>query len=137
MNRTPAAKRYIRRFIPSMIAYVAILFAATRAIETYKPMGAALVGLSILPALPIIGVLVVIGAYLIEETDEYLKQRIVTAMMFGTGIVLSVSTMLGFLQIGGVIDHVDVFWGFPLWCAAWGVAQCLMSLRDRMAGAGE
>lgn len=137
MTQTAAAKRYLRRFIPMIIAYVVILFAASWAIHGYKPEGAALVTLAVLPALPIIGVLFVIAAYLLEEKDEFLRQRIVTAMMFGTGIVLSVATVLGFLQIGGVIGHVDVFWAFPLWCAAWGVAQCVTALRDRMAGAGE
>jgi hypothetical protein len=137
LMQTVAAKRYIRRFTPMMIAYVVVLFAATWAIQTYKPAGAALVILSVLPALPIIGVLIVIGAYLLEEKDEFLRQRIVTAMLFGMGIVLSVATVLGFMQIGGVIGQVDVFWAFPLWCAAWGAAQCFTALRDRMAGAAE
>jgi len=135
--QTPAGKRYLRRFFPMIIAYVVVLFAATYAIDLYKPQGAALIVLAILPALPIIGVLIVIGAYLLEERDEFLRQQVVTAMTFGTGVVLSAATMLGFLQIGHVIDHVDVFWAFPLWCAAWGLAQCWLSLRDRMAGAGE
>ncbi|MBO9715007.1 hypothetical protein [Sphingomonas sp.] len=134
MHRTAAAQRYLRRFTPMMIAYVVVLFAATWAIEAYKPHGAALVALSVLPALPIIGVIAVIGLYLAEETDEFLRQRIVACQLFGVGVLLSASTVLGFLQIGGVIGKVDVFWGFPLWCAAWGLAQCALSLRDQYRG---
>lgn len=134
MTRTPAARRYLKRFTPTMIAYVAILFAATWAVQAWHPTGIVLWVLSVLPALPIIGVLVVIGLYLAEETDEYLRQRIVTAMLFGIGVVLSASAVLGFLQFNGVVGKIDVFWSFPGWCAAWGLAQCWMALSDRMGG---
>lgn len=134
MHRTPAAKRYLRRFFPMMIAYVVVLFASVGIINAYKPGGALLVLLSVLPALPIIGVLVVIGVYLAEETDEYLRSRIVSAMLFGTGTVLSVATVLGFLQITDVVGKVEVFWAFPVWCAVWGLAQCAMAWRDRAGG---
>ena len=134
MAQSPAARRYIRRFTPTMIAYVAILFAASWAVDAWHPAGPVLWALSVLPALPIIGVLVVIGLYLAEETDEYLRQRIVTAALFGIGAILSVSAVLGFLQFNGVVGKVDVFWAFPGWCAAWGLAQCWMALRDRMGG---
>ncbi|MES2442995.1 MAG: hypothetical protein V4574_09205 [Pseudomonadota bacterium] len=134
MSTTPAARRYIRRFIPTMIAYVGILFAATYAVDAWHPTGPLLWTLSVLPALPIIGAMVVIGLYLVEESDEYLRQRIVTAMLFGIGAVLAASTVLGFLQINGVVGKVDLFWGFPGWCGAWGLAQCWMALRDRTGG---
>lgn len=136
MSQTPAARRYVKRFAPTMIAYVAVLLAATWAVAAWHPAGPLLWALSVLPALPIIGVLVVIGLYLAEETDEYLRQRIVTAMLFGIGAVLAASTVLGFLQFNGVVGAVPVFWAFPGWCAAWGLAQCWMWLRDRM-GAGQ
>ena len=132
MSRTPAARRYLRRFIPMILAYVAVLFASSFAMDALDPRGLPLIVLSVLPALPIIGVLVVIGLYLAEETDEYLRTRIVTAMLIGTGAVLSVATVLGFMQIGGVVARVDVFWAFPIWCGVWGLAQCGLSLRDRI-----
>lgn len=128
--RSPATRRYLKRFVPTMIAYVIVLFACTRAIREWEPEGIALITLSVLPALPIIVCLGVIGFYIAEEPDEYIKGRIVTAMMWGTGAVLAVATVLGFLQIGKVIGQVDVFWAFPLWCATWGLVQCFMALRD-------
>lgn len=131
MYKSPATRRYLRRFMPTMIAYVVVLFATVHLINTYKPAGAVLVALSVLPALPIISALAVIGLYLAEETDEYLKGRIVTAMLIGTGAVLSVATVIGFMQIADVIGKVDVFWAFPTWCAVWGLAQCALALRDR------
>ncbi|NML07415.1 hypothetical protein [Sphingomonas sp. G-3-2-10] len=136
MARSPAARRYLKRFMPVMLAYVIVLFGVSWLIKATQPAGVALAALSVLPALPIIAVIIVIGLYIAEETDEYLRQRIVTAMLFGIGVVLSASTVLGFLQMNDVIGPVQVFWGFPAWCAAWGLAQCWMGLRERMAGGG-
>ncbi|MHA6717927.1 hypothetical protein ACX40Y_00625 [Sphingomonas sp. RS6] len=132
MSATPAARRYVKRFIPTMIAYVVAVIGASLAVDRIEPAGVALVVLSILPALPILALLVVIGLYVREETDEYLRQRIVTAMLIGIGAVLAVASVLGFLQIYRAIGQVDVFWAFPVWCGVWGLAQCIMTWRDRV-----
>ena len=136
---TPAGRRYLRRFFPTMFAYVAVLFACVWAIKAWHPTGLELVVLSVLPAVPIIGAIIVMGLYLIEETDEFLRQRIASCMLFGTGVLLAASTVYGFLVNGGAISPSTELplWAFPLWCAAWGLAQCVVGLRDHAAGGGE
>lgn len=136
---TPAGRRYLRRFFPSMIAYVVALFACIWAIKMWQPTGPALVVLSVLPALPVLAVIAVMGLYLIEETDEYLRQRIAASMLFGTGVLLAATTVYAFLVNGGAVAPSAELpmWAFPLWCASWGAAQCVVGLRDRAAGAGE
>jgi hypothetical protein len=134
---TAAGRRYLRRFMPTMFAYVVVLFACVWAIREWKPQGAGLVVLSLLPALPIVAAIVVMGLYLVEETDEFLRQRIASCMLFGTGVLLSVATVYGFLVSGGAI-HADpdlILMAFPLWCASWGLAQCGIGLRDHLATA--
>ena len=131
---TPAGRRYLKRFTPTMLAYVVAVLGTSVAVDQLHPTGAALATLSILPALPILAVLEVIGLYIREETDEYLRQRVVTSMLFGIGVVLAISAVLGFLQIYRAIGQVDVFWAFPIWCGSWGLAQCVLAWRDRMAG---
>lgn len=132
-STTAAGRRYLRRFWPTMTAYVVAIFFAAWAIKTWQPTGLALVALSILPALPIIAILGVIALYLMEETDEYLRGRVVTAMVAGLGLMLAVATAWGFLEEGGVVPHVPAYWAFILWCMFWGLAQCAMSVRDRVA----
>lgn len=138
-SATAAGRRYIRRFVPTMTAYVVVLFACVWAIREWKPEGLELFVLSLLPALPVIAVIVVMGLYLVEETDEFLRQRIGTCMLVGTGVLLSVATVYGFLANGGAIafDPELTLWAFPLWCASWGLAQCVLSWRDRALGGGE
>ncbi|MBB4841156.1 hypothetical protein HNP52_004253 [Sphingomonas kyeonggiensis] len=136
---TVAGRRYLKRFVPTMIAYVVVLFACVWALKELHPTGVALVTLSVLPALPVIGVIVVMGLYLLEETDEFQRQRIAACMLFGTGVLLAAVTIYGFLTNGGAIqpDPDIAIWGFPLWCGAWGIAQCVLTWRDRLAGDGE
>jgi phosphoglycerol transferase MdoB-like AlkP superfamily enzyme len=136
---TAAGRRYIRRFMPTMFAYVAVLFGCVWAIHNWKPQGPGLIVLSVLPALPIISAIVVMGLYLIEETDEFLRQRIASCMLFGTGVLLAVATVYGFLVNGGAVEVNDelFLWAFPLWCASWGLAQCVIGMRDHLAGGGE
>ena len=138
-SATPAGRRYIRRFMPTMFAYVVILFGCISAIKDLQPTGAPLVLLSVLPALPIIGCIVVMGLYLVEERDEFLRQRIASCMLFGTGVLLAVGTVYGFLVNGGAVEaDPELFlWVFPVWCASWGAAQCVMGLLDRRAGSAE
>ena len=137
MYRSAAGRRYNRRFFPTIAAYVVALFGATWAIKTWQPDGVLLIALSILPALPIIAVLAVIGLYVVEETDEYQRARIVSAMMIGTGIMLALATSWGFLEESDVVPHLPAYWAFIVWCAAWGAAQCFAAIRERLAGGGE
>ncbi|MHA6724130.1 hypothetical protein [Sphingomonas sp. RS2018] len=133
-STTPAGRRYLRRFWPTMLAYVAALFFAVWAIKHWQPTGVLLVALSILPALPIIGVIGVIGLYVVEERDEFLRARVIQAMLVGLAFMLSVASAWGFLEDGGVVPHAPAYWAFILWCMGWGAAQCVQSLRDRKAG---
>lgn len=132
--QTPAVRRYNRRLMVVMIGYVVSLFGANWMLAHWHPQGTALAAIAILPALPIVGVLVVIGRYLVEERDEFLRQRSVTAMLVGLGFMLAISTVLGFLNEAGVVPAVPGYYAFVLWCLGWGVAQGVLSLRDRAAG---
>lgn len=135
-TNTAAGRRYLRRFWPTIISYVVVLFGCIWALRNLHPTGAALVVVSVLPALPIIAILGVMGLYLLEETDEFLRQRIATSMLVGTGVLLAAVTIYAFLTNGGAIkaDAEVLMMAFPLWCAAWGAAQCVMRWRDRTVG---
>lgn len=131
-----AQKRYLRRFFPAMFAYVALLMLSTWAIKAYAPTSAALFLLSLLPSLPLVAAIGVMGAYLIEERDEFIRAQLVTAMIGGLGIMLAVTTVWGFLENGGAVSHFPTFLTFPLWCGSFGLWNCLTKLRERFAGGG-
>ena len=136
-SNTAAGRRYLRRFWPTMSAYVVALFGATWAIRHLDPHGPLLVVLGILPALPVIAAIGVMGLYVVEEKDEYLRQRVVSGMLVGIGFSLSVMTAWGFMEEAGVLPHLPGYFAFILWCAGTGVGQCLLGLRERMQGGEE
>jgi hypothetical protein len=119
-----------------MTAYIALLFGANWALDSWHPQGALLVLLAVLPALPIVAVIGVMGLYVVEETDEYLRQLIVSAMLGGLAIMLGLASVWGFLEEAKVAPHLPAYWAFVIWCAAWGLSQCALVLRDRVAGRG-
>ncbi|BCA60465.1 hypothetical protein [Sphingomonas sp. HMP6] len=128
-----AQRRYLARFFPAMVGYVVLLFASTYVIRFWHPSGVTLAALAVAPSLPLLAVIGVMGLYLLEERDEFLRQRLVTAMLGGLAVLLAVLTVWGFLANGGVAEEPPAFLAFPLWCGAFGLVQCGLNVRDRMS----
>ncbi|TPG40445.1 hypothetical protein EAH79_11020 [Sphingomonas koreensis] len=129
-NQSLAGRRYIYRFLPTMTLYVVLLLAAQHLIRAWHPEGAVLALLAVLPALPLAAVVVIMGLYIAEESDEYLRHQMVRAVMIATGFMLVVTTIWGFLEEGGVLRHLPLYWAFIIWCMGLGFAQAWNSWRD-------
>jgi len=131
MKRTPAAQRYHRRASAAALAYVVLIAAHTALPHVLPPPRALMAALAAASALPIVALIVLLGRYLREETDEYVRNRSILSMLLALGVVLSLSSVLGMLQIGGLIGDVPVFLAFVAWACAWGVARLWLERRDR------
>jgi len=136
-RRNPAQRRYLLRFMPLMVGYALILIGVSAAQRHGHIAGATLGLMSVLPAIPLVGVIVVMGLYLREERDEFIRNRLVMAMLGGTGLLLTATTVWGFLENNGVVGHPPTFLAFPFWCGAMGITQCVMALRDRLTSPAE
>lgn len=128
---SPAVRRYMKRFLPSMLLYVVVLMASIIAIKRLHPEGPLLWVLAVAPALPILLVIAVMGRYLVEETDEFLRSMAVQAMLWGIGITLALATIWGFLENADLVPHVSSFLAFPIFCAAMGLSQPFIWRRYR------
>ncbi|MCE3290802.1 MAG: hypothetical protein K0R83_2814 [Caulobacter sp.] len=128
---SPAARRYMRRLIPLFLLYVVVLFASLWAIRAMAPTGPLLWALAVAPALPLVGCIVVMGLYLIEEKDEFQRTVLAEAMLWGIGAVLTVTTVWGFLENARVLPHFQTYLAFPLFCGAQGLAQAFIRRRYR------
>ena len=113
---SPAQRTYVRRFIPLMMGYILLLFAAVWLGKVYRPDGIAAVALAILPALPLIGVVWAMGRLIVDETDEYQRSLTIRQFLFATGFMLSVTSVWGFLESSGQVPHLPMYWAFILWC---------------------
>ncbi len=131
--RTEAAKRYQRRFAVVTALYIALVAGNTAMTHLTDSSPLATGAMAVLTALPIAAMLGVLGVYLREETDEFIRDRIVTSMLIATGVLLSFASVIGMLQFADLVGTVKVFLAFPLWCAVWAVTQSLLCWRDRRA----
>jgi len=129
MVQNPAERRYLVRFIPLMVAYVAIIFAVSFWFRGRTDPGPLAYALSVLPAIPVVGVIWAMGRYLVEEQDEYLRQKQVRAILWATGVTVSVCTVWGFLQAYDLVPNVPLYWVFVLFCGGLGLGKCVTRLR--------
>jgi uncharacterized membrane protein len=132
---TSAAKNYRRRFMIVTIVYVALIVLNVAISRAFGPPQLVLGMMAVLTSLPIVGMIAVMGLYIREETDEFVRYRLVTAMLAAIGILLSVTSVLGFLQFEHIVGAVPVFFAFPAWCVFFGIVQAILCARDRNAGA--
>lgn len=129
MARTPVLRRYNVRVLWLSLLYALFLIGA---IYGFKHRligdGPAAWLTAILPALPIIGIFVAIGRYLVEEQDEYVRMLMVRQTLWASGIALSLATIWGFLESFELVGHIESFYIAVLWFAGLGIGGLINKL---------
>lgn len=123
MVTNAAIRRYNRRVIVLGVIYALLLFAMLYLLHRGALHGP-IAYLAVLPAVPLIGTFVALARYIVEESDEYLRMLMVRQVLIATGIVLTITTAWGFLEVVGLAPHLPafftaVFWFGGLWIG-WG-----------------
>jgi hypothetical protein len=126
----PAQQRYNRHVILASLAYGALLIGEQYALHHGHVAAGAAYGLALLPALPIVAIFLLVGRYLVDERDEYLRLRMVRQILWSTGLTLAATTVWGFLEDAG-LPHLPMFYVAVLWFAGLGIAGCVLALSDR------
>jgi hypothetical protein len=117
----PAQRRYNIRVIWLSLAYAGLLMGAVYGFNHHMFAGALAYGAAIMPALAIIGMFVAIGAYLVEERDEYLRVLTIRQTLWASGFALSIATVWGFLESFDLVDHIDSYYVAILWFGGLGL----------------
>lgn len=132
MNKqSPAGRRYLKRFIPTMVVYAATVFGASFAFDLWNPTGPLAWLIALAPALPIVAVIAIMGLYIKEETDEFQRNVLIESMLWGMGLTLSATTVAGFLEMYVHTPPLQSFWAFPLFCGSMGLSQVFVRRRYR------
>jgi len=131
LQKNPATRRYVYRFVPTMTAYVVFLLFAEWAIHRFHPTGSLLYALAVLPAIPIVGIIVVVGLYLAEEKDEFQRNLLIQSMLWGLGAIMALTTVWGFLQIFTPIPRFQPYMTYPLFWCFQGIATGVLQKRYR------
>ncbi len=120
---TKAGRRYIYRLAPTMAVYLLFLFIAQWSFHHLHPTGLIVYVLAILPALPLVGSLVVVGLYVAEESDEFERSILVQSMLWGLGAALSFSSIWGSLEDFAQAPHISTFYVFLFFWIFMGISQ--------------
>ena len=114
-----------------MLLYTLLIIVVVLVFLRYHPTGLVAYGLAVLPALPIIAMLVIIGLYLAEETDEFVRNMQIQALLGGIGGTLTVVSVWGFLENFAQVRRLDLFLVYPLFWFFVAISTVVVKLRYR------
>ena len=129
MPKSKAELRYVARLAPTMVVYLVFLFIAQWTFHHHRPVGALAYLLAILPALPLVASLAIVGLYIAEETDEFLRSILIQSMLWGLGGALSVGTVWGFLEDFAKAPHLSTFYVYVFFWIFMGIAKPFIRMR--------
>jgi amino acid permease len=128
MARSIAQRRFSRSMVILMLIYILILVGVTTFFRSPDRAGLLAYAAAVLPALPVVGVIFIMGRYLVKESDEYLRMKFNRQALIATGVMLAVVTVWGFLERFGLVVHVDAYWAAVIWFLGFGIGRVVNSL---------
>ena len=127
-----AGRRYTIGIMATSVAYVLGLGIAMWTWRNLDPSTGITWLLAMLPIAPIFGMIFVMGRYIAEEQDEYLRHRAIMASLVGLGFVLAIGSFWGFLETFELVPHVPGWWAVPIWAVGMGLGQAWQSMGQKM-----
>jgi len=124
----PAQRRYNRSVLLLSLAYMFILFGVITFFKNSSPTGLSAYAAAILPALPIVGIFAVMGRYLADEQDEFVRMLTVRQTLYASAFALSIATIWGFLENFDLVGHIDAYYVAVLWFGGLGIGSCINKL---------
>ncbi|WP_214622108.1 hypothetical protein [Sphingobium nicotianae] len=122
---SPAMIRYNNRMMVASMLYMAILFLSIFAFKHWHLAGPLLWAAAIATAAPVLGMVWAMARLVIEESDEYLRSRIVRQALFGLGGLLAIGTVWGFLEQFELVPHVPAWAVVPVFALGLGVSNLI------------
>ncbi len=120
---TKAGRRYIYRLAPRWLSIFSFSSSHNGAFHHLHPTGLVVYLLAVLPALPLVGSLAIVGLYIAEESDEFERSILVQSMLWGLGGALAVSTIWGSLEDFANAPHLSAFYVYVFFWIFMGISQ--------------
>ncbi len=127
-----ARKRYERDMMRFMAAYVMVLLCSSWFVRHDGAEKFYLYFWSVVPAIPIIGVIARMGRYLREEKDEYQRLMAMQAILVGTAALLGTLVVNDFIRAFAKTSELPPFVAFLIFCVGMAVTQLVQRLRNRV-----
>jgi hypothetical protein len=133
----PEVRLYVTGYIACSAANGVAMIVTVLGIQYLHPHGALATFLAVLPAIPLVGAMAFLGLWVRAEPDEYQRAVRVEAMLWATGAVFALFTVIGFLMVWGALGASQIWDGlllalvFPTWLVIYTCALGLVRLRYR------
>jgi ABC-type cobalamin transport system permease subunit len=131
---TKAGKRYRQRMLVTMSIYLVLVLVAALLVKHGHLQGWMLYACALAPAVPVILVLVQIGRYLQEESDEYVRAMTVRALLIATGALMGTIVVNDFLRAFANVGALPAFTTFLVFFLSFGTAQGVQQMMNRGGG---
>ena len=87
--------------------------------------------LDLLPAFPIMMMILVVSQYLTRETDEFIRLLVMRSLLWGIGATLAATSVWGFLENFVAVRHMELFLVYPMFCFFEGIFTPMLKARYR------
>ena len=128
---TPAKARFQRRMLRFLAVYFALFLSSAWLARHEQPGDWEIYVFAAIPALGILVMMVGVGRYLHEETDEFQRMMVVRSLLVGTAAMLSTIVVSDFLRELTPAPALPPFSSFIVFCVGLGIAQLVQMLRNR------
>ena len=129
--KNPAQRRFVRTCWLSAGLVVAFALVAAAAFRLAHLKGLLAYPVAVLPALPILWVLIETGRYLAAEKDEFQRNLLVQSLLGGIGGTLAVTTVWGYMEDFARAPRLDLVWVYPIFWLFVGIAFPVVYRRYR------
>jgi hypothetical protein len=129
--KSPAQRRLTKRVLGTMVLNILFAVIAALGIRFGHLRGIPAYLIAVLPALPIVGVIVAFGVFLDEEKDEFQRNLLVQCLLGGIGGTLAATTVWGYLEAFVHAPHLQSMWIYPIFWLFVGLSVPVVLLRYR------
>jgi hypothetical protein len=112
---SPHQRRYLRIFGATLAITAFAEMLMRDAVKNNHLSRPVLYALALLSAIPVIGIIVTIGKYLATEKDEFIRNMVTQALLWGLGVMMVVESIYAFLAVYAwaarplLIMNIDIF----------------------------
>jgi hypothetical protein len=129
--KSPAQRRFVRTCWMSGGLVAVLAVGAAAAFRLWHLKGLLAYPVAVLPALPILWVLIETGRYLALEKDEFQRNLMVQCLLGGIGGTLAVTTVWGYMEDFARAPRLDLIWVYPIFWLFVGIAMPVVYRRYR------
>jgi len=130
---TKAHKTYQRDSMVLGIVYALLVFLSAWCVKHHVPDGSFwLYFWSLMPTLPLIGIVARLAKYLNDETDEYQRLMMMQSLLIGTAALVITLLVNDFMRAFAKANPLEPFVAFVIFSAAMGLTKMVQWIRNRV-----